>query len=70
MRLANKGILRMQSFPLSKRPVEPTFAPTGMGSFDPVAVRFANRYYAQDDMSFLIEVQSPYNRSGAFASDN
>ena len=60
----------MQSLPLSKPPVGPLYAPTGMGSFDSVAARFANRYYAQDDIHSLVEVQSHAGRSGVLAIHN
>lgn len=66
----SKGILTMQSLPLSKRPVGPMYAPTGMGSFDSVAVRFASRYYARDDIHSLVEVQSHDGRSGVLAFHN
>lgn len=60
----------MQSLPLSKRPVGAMPAPTGRGSFDSVAVRIANRYYAQDDIHSLVAVQSHDGRSGVLAFHN
>lgn len=60
----------MQWFTLSKRLVGLTYAPTGMGSFDSVAVRFANRYYAQDDTSLVVGVQFCESRSGVFVFHN
>ena len=66
----SKGMLTMQSLPLSKRPVGPMYAPTGMGSCDSVAVRFADLYYAQDDIHSFVEVQSRDSQSGALAFHN